>query len=148
MKIDNLYRKFRPALLVFSMAAIFFSTCAKGPGTGGEASIYGKIYVLNYRSYSPTQLPPYFYYLDAQYYGADETVYLVYGEDTTYSRTVKTREDGSFYFDYLNKGKYKVYAKSRDTTAAGTTKEIVKMIEVEITKRKQEVKLDSIVVLK
>ena len=46
---------------------------------------------------------------------ADEDVYIVYGdEDDIYDDNVKTNFDGTFEFNNLRKGKYKVFAYSKD----------------------------------
>lgn len=46
---------------------------------------------------------------------ADEDVYIIYGnEDEIYDDNVKTNFDGSFEFNNLRKGKYKLFAYSKD----------------------------------
>lgn len=47
----------------------------------------------------------------------DERVYLVYGDDTFYSEDVRTDANGHYEFKGLNRGNYKIYALSNDTTS-------------------------------
>ena len=72
----NSFRKFLiPCLVILlSMAVI---SCSKEPGKGGNSTIYGKVYVKNYNST--------FTFLQEEYYGQDEEVYLIYGDDRSYN---------------------------------------------------------------
>lgn len=47
----------------------------------------------------------------------DERVYLVFGDDTYFSEDVRTDANGHYEFKGLNRGSYKVYALSNDTTS-------------------------------
>lgn len=63
---------------------------------------------------------------------ADEDVYIIYGdEDDIYDDNIKTNFDGTFEFNNLRKGKYKVFAYSKDesNTSNPLTAE---MVEIEI----------------
>lgn len=57
---------------------------------------------------------------------SDERVYLVFDDDTFYSEDVRTDASGHYEFKGLNRGKYRVYVLSDDTTST-----IGGMIQVE-----------------
>ncbi|NJK86363.1 MAG: hypothetical protein HC906_10735, partial [Bacteroidales bacterium] len=57
-------------------------------------------------------------YIIDSYYGADEDVYIVYGNDNFYFDDVKTYHDGTFRFSNLVKGTYIVYALSDPSARA------------------------------
>ena len=77
----------------------------------------------------------------------EERVYLVYGEEDFYSESVRTDAEGFYQFKGLNKGKYKVYAFSMDTTNANGF-DIQVEVEAEITKKKQVVEAPQLYVIK
>jgi len=52
---------------------------------------------------------------------ADEDVYIVYGDnDEIYDDNIKTNYDGTFKFNNLRKGSYKVFAYNEDKSSIGT----------------------------
>ncbi len=103
-------------------------SCEKEPGTGGNASIKGYVHVTEYDANLLQIL--------GEYPGSDEWVYLVYGDDISYSDRLRTGPDGTFEFKYLRKGKYSLYVYSKDTCLAGS---VAVEKEVEITRNKQTV---------
>ena len=58
----------------------------------------------------------------------DERVYLIYGDETFYSESVRTDANGNYQFKNLNRGDYTIYAFSEDTLNPGGS-----MIQVETT---------------
>lgn len=127
--------------ILFALAlCAMLQSCKKTPGEGGFASIEGKVYLKNY--------DPTFTIMQSQYYSPGETVYIIYGTDTEIGNTVKTSYDGSFKFNYLQKGKYKVYVLGKDSVASnkGNPKEM--LIEVNIAEKKQKINLGDIIILK
>jgi hypothetical protein len=133
----------------FLSASVFFisvlglfalSSCEKEEGEGGTSSITGKVVVRQYNSNFTT--------LVEQYYAPDENVYIVYGDDVVYGDKTSTNYDGTFKFDYLREGNYKVFVYSEDSANYPTQKEIPVIREVKITKRNQEVTVNQIVILK
>lgn len=90
--------------------AISFISCKKPAGEGGNSSIKGKVHVRNYNDN--------FSILLNQYAGADEDVYIIYGDEIAYGNKTKSGPDGVFEFRYLRKGAYKIYVYSKDS--AGT----------------------------
>lgn len=93
--------------LLICMTAILFS-CEKPPGPGGKATVKGKVYATDWDN---TQR-----YVISRGYAVDERVYIIYGSGNVVGNDVRTGPDGSFEFRYLNKGHYKVYVNSLDTT--------------------------------
>lgn len=85
--------------------------CSKEPGPGGNASIQGKILVQSFNSNCSA--------LISEYYGVDQDVYLIYGDDPSYSERVRTGPGGVFWFPYLRKGEYTVYAISETCSPIG-----------------------------
>lgn len=126
-------------VVVFVLICLSFFSCKKQPGEGGFASIEGKVFVKNYDTY--------FSILLSEYYLPGETVYIVYGDGTEVGNTVKTSYDGSFKFNYLRKGKYKVYVIGEDSAAATRYHPKIELMEVNITEKKQKKVLDDFVIL-
>lgn len=124
--------------LILSVCTIFFLSCEKGPGEGGRASIKGKIYIQEYNS-NCTELRE-------EYYGINERVFIIAGNEPSYFEDVRTGPDGTFWFKYLREGKYQVYALSDNCDAPGETETII--IEVNISESKQEFETEDIVVIR
>jgi hypothetical protein len=127
---------------ILSLILIGFGlfSCKKQPGEGGFASIEGKVYVKNYDIY--------FSILTSQYYLPAETVYIIYGDGTEIGNTVKTSYDGSFKFNYLRKGKYKIYVLGKDSSLANRSNPKTELLEITITEKKQKKVLDDLIILK
>lgn len=126
-------------LLVAFLPAVFFSSCKKEAGEGGTSSIYGRIMVKDYNSTYTV--------LEEEYYGQDVDVYIIYGDDKTYSERIRSNYDGVFEFKYLRKGMYHVYAYSEDSTLQ--TNAMIPIIrDVEITKNNEEVETTDIIIFK
>lgn len=126
-------------LLVAFLPAVFLSSCKKEAGDGGTSSIYGRIMVKDYNSTYTV--------LEEEYYGQDVDVYIIYGDDKTYSERIRTNYDGVFEFKYLRKGMYHVYAYSEDSTLQ-TNAKIPVIRDVEITKNNEEVETTDIIIFK
>jgi len=126
------------SLVVIATALLL--SCKKEPGEGGFASIEGKVFVRNYDAF--------FSILTSEYYLPGETVYIIYGNGSTVGNTVKTSYDGSFKFDYLQKGNYKIYVIGEDSSAANRSNPKIEMREVTITEKKQHLNLSDLVILK
>lgn len=93
---------------LISMLAIssllVLSSCKKEPGEGGLATIQGKLYAYEYNNYGDV--------IDSGYV-AGERVYISYGNDGNADDDVRTSYDGSFQFEWLQKGEYAVWSISR-----------------------------------
>ena len=93
---------------IILLIAFNLASCEKAEGPGGTSSISGKIWVEDYTSD--------FTILKAEYWAEEEDVYIIYGNDTIHSDKNITSFDGSYWFQYLNKGTYTIYAYSRDSS--------------------------------
>jgi hypothetical protein len=119
-------------LICVSLAA---SSCQKGPGEGGKSKITGTVWVENYNTLnSPTDV----YVLKGEYPGADEDVFLVFGDDISYGLKTKAGPTGQFEFDYLRPGKYTVYVQSKDTTRTSISG--IKTVSVDVDLGKKQTK--------
>lgn len=111
---------------LFSMFT--FAACEKDAGEGGTSSITGYVHVTDYNAT--------FLVVQGEYPGADEYVYIIYGNDISYGERIRTTYDGRFEFKYLREGKYTIYTYSEDTTLSGQS---VVSVQAEITDKKQTV---------
>ena len=94
----------KKVVYLFLVLAVFGITpsCKKVEGEGGSSKIVGKVTVNNYNVGGSI--------LEGTYPGADEDVYIIYGEGNTYyNDRIKTSYDGTFEFPYLQPGTYTVY---------------------------------------
>ncbi len=130
---------------------IFFSLsfygCKKDEGLGGTSTIQGKIIVYDYDASFQNPVPL------KIYPAIDENVYIIYGPDgTVYDDDFKTSFDGSYEFKYLQKGKYKLFAYSEDSSGAAignpSLADTPEFIEVEITSNGSTVTAPDLIILK
>lgn len=126
-----------PSLIIVS--ALFFCACEKEAGGGGTSSVFGKVYVKDYNSTYTV--------LQEEYYAPKEDVYIIYGDDRTYSEHVETNYDGTFEFKFLRKGTYHIYVYSEDSTLQSSAKYAV-IRDVEITKNGEDVEVPTMVIYK
>jgi hypothetical protein len=125
------------ALITFVFLALATLNACTKEGEGGHASIRGYIHTSKLSS-TFTQL------LD-RYPAKDQDVYIIYG-DRTWGFDDRTRTDyqGRFSFDLLYPGNYKIYTYSRDSSRTDLSGTIAVVRDVEITRRKEVVTLDTI----
>ncbi|MFH0895523.1 MAG: hypothetical protein V2A54_13885 [Bacteroidota bacterium] len=123
-----------PVLLIVLLSV----SCTKEPGTGGSSSLYGKVHVHNYNGT--------FTAFQNEYNAQDADVYIVYGDERSYSDRVRTNPAGVYEFKYLRPGKYTVYVYSKDSTLAAPSGTIAVQQTVEITKNRQEVEVPEILI--
>ena len=129
---------FRLLIIVFILAA-FISSCTKGEGKGGTASVSGKIKIEEYNYDFST--------LKNTYYAQGEDVYIVFGDETSVGDDVETFHDGTYCFDYLRKGKYTIYVYSEDSIGDEASGYIPVEKEIEITENGQELAVEDITML-
>ena len=125
------------------LAVILFATgCQTTAGEGGKSSIRGRV-VIDYRlvltnpgSYQTT-VP-----------GADENVYIIYGESVSPDDNIETDYDGFFEFRNLRPGDYTIYVYSSDTTGNPDVhpNRMPVIQEVTIDSRKEEIDLGTITI--
>ena len=115
-------------------------SCAKEAGEGGNSGISGSVIVHNYNS-SYTEL-------NGIYPGADEDVYIVYGDDLSYSERIRTNYNGVYEFKYLREGDYTIYVYSEDSTLTLPSGKYAVIRNVTITGNRQHVKAEDIIIFK
>ena len=86
-------RNLLSVLMLIGTGAFIFSACEKQPGSGGDASIKGSVFVTHYNST--------FTEFISEYPGADIYVYIIYGDNISYGQRIKTNYQGDFEFKYL-----------------------------------------------
>jgi hypothetical protein len=119
--------------LVLLLSAAFLS-CSKEAGDGGNSTIYGEITAYNYNAE--------FTELRGIYPAADEDVFLIYGDDRSYSQRVRTNYNGIYEFKYLRPGNYTIYTYSKDSTLTLISGIYPVILEVEITENKQTIEAE------
>jgi hypothetical protein len=117
-------------IIFFSILLLSFSnSCKKVEGPGGGAVIKGIVQEQKYNALGN---------IIAEYPAANQSVYLIYGTtDQFYDDDIKTSYDGSFVFNYLQKGTYTLFVYEDDINQP-SGKNVVKQT-FEITE-KSEVK--------
>lgn len=128
----------RKAILLIC-SVVLISSCKKDPGPGGMATISGKLMIKDYDAS--------FKLLKDSYYAQGENVYISYDGLDGVGSSVKTSYDGSYQFSYLRKGKYKVFAVGKDSSSINSNKTIAVVVDVDITDKKQDIKLPDIEIL-
>ena len=121
-----------------AIAGILFllQSCSKVEGPGGSSSIVGKVHVEKYDVAGN---------LINEYDAPNEDVFLIYGEDGTfYDDDLKTSYDGTFEFNYLQPGVYKLFV-YQDCNTCNSGKEPV-FVDVEITDKKSTVDVGTIII--
>lgn len=122
--------------LAFAGILFLLQSCSKVEGPGGSSAITGKVRVEVYDVAGN---------LINSYDAHDEDVYLIYGEDGTfYDDDLKTSYDGSFRFNYLQKGKYQLFV-YQDCNTCPSGKEAV-LVDVEITDNKTTTDIGTITI--
>jgi hypothetical protein len=129
--------------LILATALTFqISSCKKPEGPGGKSTAKGKVFAYDFDN---TQK-----YLLSKGYSVGERVYICYGNSNTIGNDVRTSTDGSYEFKFLNKGHYKIFVTSLDTSIKvkgdDTEKPVIK--EFEIKKDGETVTLDDIIINK
>lgn len=103
--------------------------CNKEEGTGGEASIKGVVYIKQFDRVNKKLL--------GQVPASGEDIFISYGNNNTVDDRLRIGPDGSFEFNYLRKGEYKIFVYSDDSinyTNNSTT--ILRIINVSGTEKK------------
>jgi hypothetical protein len=132
---------------MFSVLLLVISGCKKEEGVGGTSTIKGKIIVHDFDAGFQEAAPR------AIYPSAKADAYIIYGADgTTYDDHFTTSYDGSYEFKYLQKGNYKIFAYSKDSTGAKTTgiltgRKVPSIINVEIKSNGTTIDAPDIIIL-
>ena len=116
------------------------TSCKKVEGPGGSSTIKGSIIA---------QIDDGFGGVLGTYAPVEEDVYIIYGsdaEDTFYDDDVKTSYDGTFEFNFLEEGTYRIFTYSKNNAVFGGKEVIIR--EVVIDSKKQTVEMDPSVIWK
>ena len=123
--------------------ALFETSCKKGPGSGGRATIKGKVWTRKHDIGYTVVLN--------EYNSTDEPVYIIYGDEINYGDKVSTNYNGEYEFQYLRKGSYKIYVYSNDSAAIhdgnATAPKVAVVKEISITGKKETVDAGTLIVL-
>src|SRR5689334_1282252 len=134
--------------ILLCMSILFLSSCSKDAGEGGTSTIKGRVMIKKYDNSYHTLL--------SESPAPDENVFIIYGTDhETYDNDYKTSYNGEYEFKYLQKGTYKIFAYTTDTSgvaAAGYVDEnkpkIPVFATVEISDNKSTVTASDLTILK
>lgn len=116
--------------LLFAVSAAFisFNSCKKVEGPGGSSTIKGSVRIQ--KTVGGNTIT---------YLAEEEDVYLVYGtENSFYDDDVKTSYDGTFEFNYLQKGDYKVFVYQDCVSCPSGKEAVIKTIEITDNKSIQD----------
>jgi hypothetical protein len=130
----------RNSLISLAVLCMVAFSCKKDEGLGGTSTIKGRVIIRQYNSN--------FTELIEQYYATDEDVFIIYGDDVVYGDKVTTSYDGTYEFEFLRKGSYKIYAYSKDSANYPTKHLIPVIVSASISGKKETVKAADIVILK
>ena len=137
--------KIKICFIIISVSLII-SSCKKSAGQGGDSFIEGKVYAYYYNKTFTAKLDSAF--------APNQDVFIIYGDDATYSDSQETNYDGTYKFKYLRKGNYKIFVYSRDSTGAynstvnTSSPNIAILANVTISKKKQTIAVPLITILK
>jgi len=124
--------------LLLTFVSLSIISCKKIEGPGGSSTIKGIIHAEVYDAAGN---------LLYDYNVAKEDVFIIYGDDeSTFDDKTKTSFDGSFKFEFLEKGNYQVFVYEKANTVPGG--KVVKIIDVEISEKKSSVDLGTITIQK
>ena len=144
MKITPLFK----VLFVLLITYFALTGCKKDEGPGGTSTIQGRVIAHDFdAAFKDTgnQI--------LVYPSALEDTYIIYGTGhTTYDANFKTSYDGTYNYKYLQKGKYRIFAYSKDSTGAYLNNpkltKTPSFIDVEITSNGSTVQAPDLIILK
>lgn len=121
------------------LVPVVFFSCSKEEGEGGNSVITGKVRAIVYNNT--------FTHVIDSFYVPDEDVFIIYGDDETYSDRYSTNWDGSYRFEYLRKGNYKLFVYSIDTTGDVNSGKTPVIVEVNVPGNNSTVNVDDMVLV-
>ena len=112
-----------PLTKVFISIALlgFLATCKKDEGKGGLSTIKGKVYAFDVDRLGNK--------VDSGYM-ADVKVYISYGNHSWVDDNTRTAFDGSYAFQWLNKGDYTVWIVSECDTCHLNQRADLRMVKI------------------
>jgi hypothetical protein len=117
--------------------ALTGTACEKFEGEGGSCTLVGKVYVMDYNGTGQ---------LVDEYYAPDERVFIIYGQDSVYADEMRTNFDGTFRFQHLYKGDYRVFAYSECDTCG--VPDVPVTVSATFTKNQESITTADIVIRK
>ncbi len=114
---------------------MFLFSCKKEEGFGGLATIQGKVFGKNYNSNGN---------LVSQNYLGEVKVYISQHDNPAYLERLYTSYDGSYKFQYLQKGTYDIWVFGDCDYCSWDQTYVLKTVE--ITSKKQVVELEDFVI--
>ena len=125
--------------LIYTILSLLILTsvfsCTKSAGTGGQATIRGKVIVDNINISGDTL---------ASYDAQDHDVFIIYGNNNnTHNDDAKTSYDGTFEFNFLNVGDYTLFTYS-DCANCFNGEDSVVIISTTIENRDDVIELEEI----
>lgn len=130
--------KIKNLLLLSIIALGILSACSKTEGEGGNATINGVVVVKLCSDDFET--------IYAEFPAEDYEVFIIYGDDEQYGDKTTTLYDGTFQFNYLRKGSYKIFAYSDDESGQSTSGNVAVIKSVELSNNSSETHTDTIFV--
>ena len=130
------------SVLLLTLTVGLFTSCSKEEGEGGAASISGKVMIQDISKSTDQEIGD-------PYEAPDEKVYIIYGSGTTYDDDYNTSYDGTFKFNYLRQGTYKVFVYSDivPEPTSGPKQEAI-ITTVEITDKKAATEIATVTINK
>lgn len=117
---------------------LVFTSCNKYEGTGGGASIIGKMYEVPTNSVGTP--------IDT-FALIKEDVYIIFGsENSFYDDKIETSYDGTFRFDQLRKGDYQIFVYEKNVSLPEGKEPLI--LNVTIGDKKETIDLGDIYVKK
>ncbi len=127
--------------IMLAVVATIAAGCKKEAGEGGTSTITGKVTVRDYNGSFP------FFY--ETYPAQDEDVYIIYGDATAgYDNRTRTSYDGTYRFDFLRKGDYRIFVYTDDTLNIFSLAQQPVISEVQIDKNKTTVEVPEVIIVK
>mgnify|MGYP003598174557 CR=1 FL=1 len=113
---------------------VWLSACKKEPGTGGLATIRGRVYAYDVNDFGNR--------LDSGYYGGVR-VYISYGDHAGVDDDVRTDFEGKYEFKWLQPGSYKVWVLSDCNTCPLLQTQDLQIVNVH--KKREEVQVRDLI---
>ncbi|MBN2214062.1 MAG: hypothetical protein JW723_07450 [Bacteroidales bacterium] len=126
-------------MMYLMVLAVLAFSCSKEEGEGGNSVITGKVFAKIYNN-SFTHLLDSFYVPDAD-------VYIIYGSNKTYSDRYSTNWDGTYRFEYLRKGNYRVFVYSADTSGNSASGLVPVIADVHVPGNNETVHVQDLITL-
>ena len=123
--------------IIVTCLTLFYNSCSKSEGTGGQALINGKVIVANINVLGDTL---------ATYDAQDQEVFIIYGNtNNTHDDNTETSYDGTFEFKFLNPGEYTIFTYS-DCIDCPKGNDSLIMRNVSILEREEKIEIADIYV--